>query len=727
MSLIKVFLDDFELTGLVSVESINTGILPEIINNTVGNLITPGENHLSKKVGVKPIPIKIRIPSKNLAETKRFLAGILYSPKSIKLKTTAEPNIFYNVHIDGNTDVERLTWQSPCTLLFIAYDGLAHAVQPKTFTNEFQPTFISQPNSYEKGDTYLVPEDDIYAWTEDLKNKQTGSDVECPHEAHWGGGLSLHTPNSSMIEFDQGRYNNIKTLDGLTANASTTTKDSMAQERITYNILESFRRKAPSEFAGMTEAEQVAKTKALIKKLDMPVWAKGSGPSGSKFTYSIFTRDTSYTGNAVSTADSITKLTFSPNYPATGNFISKDGYLYGNLHAEPSNGDKASNINLDYTSLSIESINPYAGKLIVATKDSDTFDLADWEPYTPENVITIDNQGTYRAPMKYIVEFKEDSNFIAFTTDYAIIQLGEPDLYASPTIAPSETIYVDEMTPATKSKWSEKAVRIRWRPTTSVNAGALTWRSGDVWASSFGNQKDCWHGPSLIRYWMKEDVLNWEATFRVGHMQSANKPQIRQQGMTEGNIVDADNNFIAGFEIKKGHSDNEVVDYVFFVGDTNVYAGKVPAKHKNFFGNVDIKKTGNRFDFDITGYDARTWKKLWTYHVTRYNDDVANLSAHAQTIWFGVWSDEPTMYQRCSYTKAVKINTSHFDDVPLTFYKGDRLEISEDLKTFINGSPAQDWLADASDKIYYEPGKTELKVQCDTNPDVTTVLEEVYL
>ena len=41
-------------------------------------------------------------------------------------------------------------------------------------------------------------------------------------------------------------------------------------------------------------------------------------------------------------------------------------------------------------------------------------------------------------------------------------------------------------------------------------------------------------------------------------------PKVQQQGMTEMNIVDKDNNFIAGVEIKKGFSSNEYVDYYFY-------------------------------------------------------------------------------------------------------------------------------------------------------------------
>lgn len=343
------------------------------------------------------------------------------------------------------------------------------------------------------------------------------------------------------------------------------------------------------------------------------------------------------------------------------------------------------------------------------------------------NLISIENNGTYKTPVRFQADFTEDTSYLGILTENQIIQLGTVDEPDVQTVAPSTVLWVDEMTPATKNKWSFKTARIRWKPESSINSGEVGFRSQDFWAEDFGNYKDIWHGPSITRYTNDSSVENWEATFRVGHKKSAKTPKVQQQGMTEMNIVDKDNNFIAGVEIKKGFSSNEYVDYYFFIGDTRVYKGSIPYERRDFFGNVVIKKVGNKFTFSITAINPSNWKSLWTYSRSYTNDDVSNLRANAQTIWWGLWSDKPPMELGCSYTKFVKINTSNIEEEALTFSTGDHLEITENLKVFLNGTPADDYLANGSDKIYFEPGNTDLLIASDKSPIVKATIRNTFL
>lgn len=278
-----------------------------------------------------------------------------------------------------------------------------------------------------------------------------------------------------------------------------------------------------------------------------------------------------------------------------------------------------------------------------------------------------------------------------------------------------------------KSKWSENVARIRWRGDASLNAGNVQWRDSDVWAANYGTSDDQWHGPSLVRYLNDSTIENWEATFRVGFRKSTSQPKVQQVGQFEGNVLDADNNFIAGFELKKESTSNENITYFFFVGDTAVFRGTVPYAHREFFGNVVIKKVGNTFVFTISGINDVNWTNFWSYSRSYTNDDVANLRANSMSMWFGTWGKRLTMYQRCSYAKFDKLNTNEIAEVPLTFLAGDHLEITENLKVFLNGMPADDYLANGSDKVYFEPGTTNVLIASDKTPIVSAKIREKFL
>jgi len=95
--------------------------------------------------------------------------------------------------------------------------------------------------------------------------------------------------------------------------------------------------------------------------------------------------------------------------------------------------------------------------------------------------------------------------------------------------------------------------------------------------------------------------------------------------------------------------------------------------------------------------------------------------------FFGSWNWRPSMSLGMSYAKFTKINTNNPEEESLKFLTGDHLEITENLKVFLNGTPADDYLANGSDKLYFEPGTTEVLIASDKSPSVTATLRERYL
>ncbi|MGX7367984.1 hypothetical protein [Enterococcus casseliflavus] len=341
------------------------------------------------------------------------------------------------------------------------------------------------------------------------------------------------------------------------------------------------------------------------------------------------------------------------------------------------------------------------------------------------NTLSIKNDGSYKIPGKYTIDFTEDTDYLGLLTDKKIIQLGTVEDTGASTMAESTVIFNESITGTSNRNWSENVARIRHTPDTSALSGRVSWKSNSVEVSDFGSGEG-WHGPSVTRFLGDDAIENWEATFRVGLKRASSNPKREQVGLLEGNILDADNNFIAGFNIKKPRATDERVEYAFYIGDNRVFLGDIPYNFRDFFGNVVIKKIGSKFVFSIGGF-GDNWKFNWSYSKSFTNDDVANLRAKSMSAFFGSWNWRPSMSLGMSYTKFTKINTNNPEEESLKFLTGDHLEITENLKVFLNGTPADDYLANGSDKLYFEPGTTEVLIASDKSPSVTATLRERYL
>lgn len=342
-----------------------------------------------------------------------------------------------------------------------------------------------------------------------------------------------------------------------------------------------------------------------------------------------------------------------------------------------------------------------------------------------DNTLSIENNGSHKSPASFTADFTEDTDYLGLLTDKKIIQLGTVEDTDASTMAESTVIFNESITGTSNRNWSENVARIRHTPDTSALSGRVSWKSNSVEVSDFGSGEG-WHGPSVTRFLGDDAIENWEATFRVGLKRASSNPKREQVGLLEGNILDADNNFIAGFNIKKPRATDERVEYAFYIGDNRVFLGDIPYNFRDFFGNVVIKKIGSKFVFSIGGF-GDNWKFNWSYSKSFTNDDVANLRAKSMSAFFGSWNWRPSMSLGMSYAKFTKINTNNPEEESLKFLTGDHLEITENLKVFLNGTPADDYLANGSDKLYFEPGTTEVLIASDKSPSVTATLRERFL
>jgi len=374
---------------------------------------------------------------------------------------------------------------------------------------------------------------------------------------------------------------------------------------------------------------------------------------------------------------------------------------------------------------SLERMNEATGSLTFIIPDGFAHAVEEKQFRGLNNTLSIENNGTHKSPASFTVDFTEDTDYLGFLTDKKIIQLGTVEDTDAATTAASTVIFNESITGTSNRNWSENVARIRHTPDTSALSGRVSWKSNSMEVSDFGSGEG-WHGPSVTRFLGDDAIENWEATFRVGLKRASSNPKRKQAGLLEGNILDADNNFIAGFNIKKPRATDERVEYAFYIGDNRVFLGDIPYNFRDFFGNVVIKKIGSKFVFSIGGF-GDNWKFNWSYSKSFTNDDVANLRAKSMSAFFGSWNWRPSMSLGMSYAKFTKINTNNPEEESLKFLTGDHLEITENLKVFLNGTPADDYLANGSDKLYFEPGTTEVLIASDKSPSVTATLRERYL
>lgn len=374
---------------------------------------------------------------------------------------------------------------------------------------------------------------------------------------------------------------------------------------------------------------------------------------------------------------------------------------------------------------SLERMNEATGSLTFIIPDGFAFAVEEQTFHSANQVLSIINSGTFKTPSRYSIDFTENTDYLGLLTDKKIIQLGTVEATDASTMAESTVIFNESITGTSNRNWSENVARIRHTPDTSALSGRVSWKSNSVEVSDFGSGEG-WHGPSVTRFLGDDAIENWEATFRVGLKRESSNPKREQVGLLEGNILDADNNFIAGFNIKKPRATDERVEYAFYIGDNRVFLGDIPYNFRDFFGNVVIKKIGSKFVFSIGGF-GDNWKFNWSYSKSFTNDDVANLRAKSMSAFFGSWNWRPSMSLGMSYAKFTKINTNNPEEESLKFLTGDHLEITENLKVFLNGTPADDYLANGSDKLYFEPGTTEVLIASDKSPSVTATLRERYL
>lgn len=356
----------------------------------------------------------------------------------------------------------------------------------------------------------------------------------------------------------------------------------------------------------------------------------------------------------------------------------------------------------------------------------------------------VENNGTYKTPIDINVTFTSDANSIGFVSSDNIIQLGTSFSEDDEDVITSEKVLNDGM--GSSSGWSTNVGRPRWRfpdsgDNTSKIMGTLKFDAGQssVYPSSFGSidvsKPGYWHGPTLTRL-LNSDLGNFDVLHRLQFKPTGSGSQRAScQGLMEINYMDADGNFVMGFEIKDNNMKADEVKYSFFVGDYRFFEGKLPSsvltKNGGFFGSLKMTKENNRFTFhlarllDVNG----TWKESWSVTKNWSNATVAMLSANSVQAFFSQWKNDRAMDMALTHTTITKLNGLSDQPIPKTFYEGDTLFVDgSSNRVYINGMRDDSYRVLGGSQIFNaQKGATEVVAISDGTFTGNLEIRERYL
>lgn len=388
--------------------------------------------------------------------------------------------------------------------------------------------------------------------------------------------------------------------------------------------------------------------------------------------------------------------------------------------------------------------------------------------FTPDSngLIVVNNGGTAPASPQFEVDFTSDCGYVAFISPNGVIQVGNPQEVDGLAVPLSERLITDQMT--TTTGWTVNTYG-KVRTSGAVIQGTVTHDSYFVYPSSYGTQPSgtVWYGSTIRKdIGVTADQTNsaqyWEASMDFQFVSTANlgaTAQNKQMGKIEFNVMDTNNNFLAGFTLADMLAGYQANTPEFYVGTTKIWSesAAIPAptkvkqynsttkkyeyktvqstnagKWNNFVGKIIIRKTGSLFSFDLQKIESG---KI-TQRVTKMFYDMSgiytNVNAKTVQVWFGKYSSYPQMgTNRVDTITFRKDNIGTWKDLPNLFGSGDKLIIDCDAsQVYLNGALFMDVVDIGSTFFDLIEGQTEVQFlhsSFGTTPTVTATITNKFL
>lgn len=212
-----------------------------------------------------------------------------------------------------------------------------------------------------------------------------------------------------------------------------------------------------------------------------------------------------------------------------------------------------------------------------------------------------------------------------------------------------------------------------------------------------------------------------------------------KNGCTQFQAVDADNNIIAGIEIKDNTEGFNKAVARFYIGNETVMSKDIPREYLDLYADLSIKKIGNRFTLALKVIDEKTQKQVKDkkgnpvqFVKESQNEDSSMLSLkrvdYIGMVYRNVYKESRAIYQSFTHCRVTKIENGDPAQEVFTFVAGDKLTL-EGTTPYINGVENINYSAIGSEGILIPPGESEVYYtypQTATQPNITLRLREDY-
>ena len=486
------------------------------------------------------------------------------------------------------------------------------------------------------------------------------------------------------------------------------------------DVINALEQAEPGFFNSIGVAGSVEKlnwVKNNLKSASVKVW--GYGGNGY-FAVSPYEPSTGW-GTAVTHSQQATSM-LELDYQTADDFFGRvdaSGYMHLDIYGKSSDGE--SSLYLDYIQLTMLVTLPVTNSL---------------------NVI---NNGTQPVPVRFELTNHGENGYISIANGKTAYLLGNPSEPDGKTVVKSQWIAQRDSNPANGLKqwtinlgvlndWNANPLQqgafedpgqtheARWR-LRNAQGGATAWGSGQ---DGTGTTKG-WHGPSASMTFPTDSAIkNFTSHFYTQFLFG----NIRMHGLQQFNLWDVNRKLLVSVQLWKWENCHGSVK--IRIGDRWIFTDENNARWDNFFGAINVQRSGNTFTITLQSIEgSNTIKQVVSYTDT----DAGTRLVGGMTYWKAIWQDHDKtgMWNDLYDFWIRKDNVESYTNIANTLKEGDKVVIRGDdgkVTTTINGASALKYQDIGSRPVIVQPGNNHIIFGYSNfadRPDVTAYIRRKYL
>lgn len=618
----KVYYADFDLTEYLSVTGLDRGVLPTSEQNLKKIGSADGNRLISSTYGTRTIKMSF-VLRYDLIEKRRELARILNKKEELSLIFSDEPDKEWFAIPQGDIGVDEANFLGKGTINWLIPDGVAHAVNPKIYSNTPEGT---------KGENLILDPEFI------KKNKYWKPWVQMLNEQHEGSNIL------------RGNFTNPTFADD-----SSEKKDHWFQRN------ESSTRKV----------QKIKKGDAVSLAIDIRIIEPMTNDTDGSSTAALILEEWDRIGGEI-----LVRHTTRPKSLKIGEWqkltienvkIADDRTRAINL-AVGVYGDATLDISKPQLNIG-SSILPYAVKDINLSK-----------------VVEITNKGSYKAHPIIRARMNGENGLVAFVKNNGgILQFGNPeeaDIIEG--VRSDKVIHYAFRGSQAELKLNDGGVttypNYLGNPATpNLVKGRLDWDKDHEAVTPYfinGNVK-VWGGPMLSGFIPKNSSNSNTGDFVLKNRFTFNT-NVTKRGRLEFVLQNNQDVSFAMVIRDSSATTDELIVECWFKGK-NLKSITLDRKIFKFsFWEAQITRTGTKIEFKISGIDQLKGENvIATKYKTFVVDmtDQANIPVTGLTTWFQRFGNTNHVLMSWTDCKFTWVNTRTYRNIPNLFDDGDLLEI----------------------------------------------------